>query len=584
MFNKYYQDELLFLRELGEEFAKANPAAAHYLSTTSRDPDVERMLEGFAFLSARVRQKLDDEFPELAHSLMRLLWPHYLRPVPSMAILEFQPVLQALRQSQTVARGCEVHSAPVEGTPCRFRTSQDVRLHPLSIEDVGLELRSTGHARLRLTFKFWNQVKPETLKLDPLRLFLHGDAAMSYAMHYHLSRHIVDARVVAGPQPIDSGDAPFRPIEVQPVGFGDDESLLPYPVGSFPGYRLLQEYFALPEKFLFFDLVGLDAATGILSGERFTVDIRFDRALPPSLRPSRDEIRLYCTPIVNLFPNDGDPQRIDRSQTEYRLRPTGSNPFHYEIFSVDRVGLIAPGTVEEVEVPDFQRFDHFRNEGGATYHVVRMRPSVVDDRVDTYVSFVDADGQTALPEAQTATFKLTCSNRRLPEGLQLGDVQVPSDSSPAFVKFRNITVPTVSVMPPLGTDLHWRLISHLSLNYVSLVDVEALRGVLELYNFQVLRDPRAARANTRRLQGIQALTAEPAEALVRGSVVRGTAITMEALEDHFAGDGDLFLFATILNEFLSLHATLNSFTQFAVHGVQSGERNEWPHRIGRDLL
>jgi type VI secretion system protein ImpG len=204
--------------------------------------------------------------------------------------------------------------------------------------------------------------------------------------------------------------------------------------------------------------------------------------------------------------------------------------------------------------------------------------------VDTYVSFVDPAGEAALPDVQTATFKLTCTNRRLPEGLQLGDVHVPSDSSPAFVKFRNITLPTMSVMPPLGTDLHWRLISHLSLNYVSLVDVDALRGVLELYNFQVLRDPRAARANTRRLQGIQALSSEPAEALVRGSVVRGTAITMELLEDHFAGDGDLFLFSSIVNEFLSLHATLNSFTQFSVHGVQSGERNEWPHRIGRDLL
>ena len=584
MFNKYYQDELQFLRELGEEFARANPAAAHYLSATSRDPDVERMLEGFAFLSARVRQKLDDEFPELAHGLMRLLWPHYLRPVPSMAILEFQPVLQALRQSQTVARGCEVHSTPVEGTPCRFRTASDVTLHPLSLEDAGLDLRSTGLSRLRLTFKLWNQVKPETLQLGRLRLFLHGDPATSYALYYHLSRHVLEARVVAGPQPVDSADVPFRPLDVEAAGFAEEDALLPYPTGVFPGYRLLQEYFALPEKFLFFDLVGLDAATGIFDGEKFTVDIRFNRALPPSLRPSRDEIRLYCTPIVNLFPNDGDPMRLDRSQTEYRVRPSGTNPFHYEIFSVDRVGLIAPGTVEETEVPDFQRFDHFREDRGATFHAVRLRPSVVDDRVDTYVSFVDADGQTSLPESQTATFKLTCTNRRLPEALQIGDVQVPSDTSPAFVKFRNITVPTVSVMPPLGTDLHWRLISHLSLNYVSLVDVEALRGVLELYNFQILRDPRAARANTRRLQGIQALRAEPAEALVRGSVVRGTAITMEALEDHFAGEGDLFLFSTVLNEFLGLHATLNSFTQFSVHGIQSGERNEWPHRIGRDLL
>lgn len=584
MFNKYYQDELQFLRELGEEFSKANPAAAHYLSTTSRDPDVERMLEGFAFLSARVRQKLDDEFPELAHSLMRLLWPHYLRPVPSMAILEFQPVFQALRQSQTVARGCEVHSSPVEGTPCRFRTAQEVKLHPLSLEDAGLDLRSTGLSRLRLTFKLWNQVKPETLDLRRLRLHLHGDAATSYALHYHLSRHVLEARVVAGPQPIDTLESTFRPLEVESVGFADEDALMPYPVNVFPGYRLLQEYFALPEKFLFFDLVGLDQATPIFTGDRFTVDIRFDRALAPSLRPSRDEIRLYCTPIVNLFPNDGDPMRLDRSQTEYRLRPSGSNPLHYEIFSVDRVGLISPGTVEETEVPDFQRFDHFRDDQGETFHVVRLRPSVVDERVDTYVSFVDPDGKIELPDQQTATFQLTCTNRRLPEALQLGDISVPSDSSPAFVKFRNITVPTVSAMPPLGTDLHWRLISHLSLNYVSLVDVEALRGVLELYNFQILRDPRAARANTRRLQGIQALRAEPAEALVRGSVVRGTAITLEALEDHFAGEGDLFLFATVLNEFLSLHATLNSFTQFSVHGVQSGERNEWPHRIGRDLL
>ncbi len=584
MFNKYYQDELQFLRELGEEFARANPTSAHYLSGTSRDPDVERMLEGFAFLSARVRQKLDDEFPELAHGLMRLLWPHYLRPVPAMAILEFQPVLQALRQSQSVARGVEVHSTPVEGTVCRFRTAWDVGLHPISLEDAGLEMRSSGQSRLRLTFKIWNQAKPETLKLERLRLFLHGDAATSYALHYHLARHVEQVRVCAGDRPVEGGAGEFRMLGLEPVGFEDSEALLPYPPASFPGYRLLQEYFALPEKFLFFDLLGLDAATGVLGEERFTVEVRFDRALAPSLRPSRDDIRLYCVPIVNLFPNDGDPMKLDRTQTEYRLRPSGTNPMHYEIFSLDEVGLIAPGTVEEQEVPDFQSFDHLTEAEGTTFHAVRLRPSVVDDRIDTYVSFVDSAGETSPIEGQTATFRLTCSNRRLPEALQLGDIQVPSDSSPAFVKFRNITVPTASVMPPIGTDLHWRLLSHLSLNYVSLVDVEALRGVLELYNFQVLRDPRAARANTRRLQGIHALQAEPAEALVRGSVVRGTAITLEALEDHFAGEGDLFLFATIVNEFLSLHATLNSFTQFTVHGLQGGERIEWPHRIGRDLL
>jgi type VI secretion system protein ImpG len=584
VFNKYYQDELQFLRELGEEFAKAHPTAAHYLSGPGSDPDVERMLEGFAFLSARVRQKLDDEFPELAHSLMRLMWPHYLRPVPSMSILEFLPTLQALRGSQTIARGCEVQSTEVEGTPCRFHTAQEVRIHPISLEEAGLETRSTGHSRLRLSFKIWNQTKPEAMQLDRLRLYLHGDPLVSYSLYHHLARHVSEVRVVAGPQPDDRGGAPFTPLEFEPAGFAEEEALLPYPVASFPGYRLLQEYFSLPEKFLFIDILGLDRAAAQLGEERFTVEVRFDRALPPSLRPSRDEFRLYCAPIVNLFANDGDPMRIDRTQTEYRLRPSGSNPFHYEIFSVDRVGLIAPGTVEEREVPDFQRFEHLRHGTESVYYQASLRPSVVDDRVDTYMTFVDGKGEMALPVTETATFKLTCSNRRLPEALQVGDIQVPTESSPAFVKFRNLTVPTASAMPPLGTDLHWRLVSHLSLNYISLVDVEALRGVLELYNFQVMRDPRAARANTRRLQGIHSLSAEPAEALVRGSVVRGTSIVMNALEDHFAGDGDLYLFSTILNEFLSLHATLNSFTQFSVHGLQGGDLTEWPHRIGRDQL
>src|SRR5262245_39513568 len=154
------------------------------------------MIEGFAFLSARVRQKLDDEFPELAHSLIRLLWPHYLRPVPSMSILEFQPALNALRQSQLIQRGCEVQSINVEGTPCRFRTTQDVRLNPLSLEDAGIELRSTGSSRLKIGFKLWNEVKPEALNVERLRLYLHGDPLVTYALYYHLCRHVSEVRVV----------------------------------------------------------------------------------------------------------------------------------------------------------------------------------------------------------------------------------------------------------------------------------------------------------------------------------------------------------------------------------------------------
>ena len=581
MFNKYYQDELQFLRELGEEFSLAHPTAAHYLAGRGRDPDVERLLEGFAFLTARVRQKLDDEFVELTHGMMSLLWPHYLRPVPSMAMLEWSPVFQALRQSQVVPRGTEVQSVPVEGTPCRFRTCYDVVLNPLSLEEVALETRSSGLSRLRLVFKIWNQARPEALKLGSLRLHLHGDAAVSYALYLHLSRHVGEARAGAAG---DTDRAETVPVSLTPAGFDDDQALLPYPSGSFPGYRHLQEYFSFPEKFLFVDLKGLDRLTRLKIEDRFQVDIDFDRQLPATLRPRREEVRLYCTPIVNLFEQDGDPIRIEHTQTEYRLRPSGKDSQHHEIHTVDRVTAYAAGAAEEREIPYFYTFKKDLARRDVRYYVTRLRNSVVDDRTDTYVTFVDPKGDSAALDSETVSFQLTCSNRRLAEALRIGDVNVSTDSSPTFARFKNLTVPTPSVAPPLGGELHWRLISHMSLNYLSLVSVDALRGVLELYNYQALRDPRAARANALRLEGLHDVRTSPSETLARGSLLRGSEITLDVLEDHFADDGDLFLFATVLNEFLSLHATLNSFTQLRVRGLQRGEVRSWPHRTGRDVL
>jgi type VI secretion system protein ImpG len=584
VFEKYYLGELQFLRELGEEFARAHPAAAHYLAGPSKDPEVERMLEGFAFLSARVRQKLDDEFPEITHGLFRLLWPHYLRPLPSMAMLEFTPVMQALRQTQRIPRGAEVRSIEVEGTACRFRTTVDVTLHPLSLEEVAVEARPNGSSRLRLGFRLHNQARPADLGMDRLRLHLHGAPEVSRALYRHLCRDVEDVRVVSGAGPLDGPAVRAARLAIAPGGFGDDEALLPWPAASFPGHRLLQEYVVLPEKFLCVDLSGLGALAGLEAADRFTVDVRFDRALSPSLRPTRDDVKLFCTPIVNLFAHEADPLRLDGSQHEYRVRPSGTEPLHHEVFSVDRVRAYAPGTGEGTDLPDFYDFTAAPDQGSRACWFLRQRPAVVDDRLDAWIAFVDADGAAVPLEAETVGIDLTCTNRRLPEALRPGDVKVPSDSSPAFVQFRNLAVPTPSGAPSLGGDLPWRLVSHMALNYVPLASVEALRGVLELYHAHAQRDPRAARAHQRRLEGLSAVRSEPVEALVSGALLRGTAITIDVLEDHFAGDGDLYLFATVLNEFLSLHATLNAFTQLTVQGLQKGEVLAWPHRIGRELL
>ncbi len=584
MFNRYYQDEILYLRELGAEFARAHPTAAHFLSSPGSDPDVERLLEGFAFLSARVRQKLDDEVPEVTHGLLSMLWPHYLRPIPSMSILEFQPVLPALRQSQTVKRGVSVQSVPVEGTPCQFQTSYPVVLNPVSLDSVQVEAMATGPGRLWLGFKLWNQVKPEQLDLKRIRIFLHADPTLSFALYYYLRCHLREAWVGESGPGQRAGDTKLRPIRVEPAGFTDEEALLSYPSRSFTGYRLLQEYFALPEKFLFLDLCGAEALRD-LEGDRFWIECRFDTALPTAIRPTTDDIRLYCTPIVNLFPHETDPLRIEHTKVEYRLRPSGNSPLHYEIYSIDRVTSAQSGSSQEKEIPSFLSFTHDTLSSEKThYYFARMRESVVDERADTFLSFVDERSEGVVPPAETIAVRIHCTNRRMAEALRPGDIQVPTDSSPEFVRFRNLTVPSPSIPPPMGGDLHWRLLSHLTLNYLSLVDVQALRGILGLYNFQAMRDPRAARANALRLEGIQRISARPTDTMVDGSLLRGIEVSMELSEDRFSGDGDLYLFCTVLNEFMNLYASINSFVRLTARGLQRGETFEWPDRLGRREL
>lgn len=587
-FNKFYQDELTYLRELGREFSDAHPENAPMLTGPEADPDVERLLEGFAFLSARIREKLEDELPEVTHGLASLLYPHYMFPIPSLSILELQPVLAALRQSRSIPRGAEVASVPVEGTPCRFRTTQDVRLQPLSLDLARLE-PPAAPTRLRLRFKIWNQLRPEDLDLERLQLHLHGEPSLTFPLYLALRTHLTRARVVAG-----GDEAEHRPLEVQGIGLtaetnGDDHdpassALLLYPERSHPGFRLLQEYFAFPRRFLFVDLVGLHRLAELDPGaSSFEVILEFDRPLPDRL-PVQDLIKLHCTPIVNVFEHEADPFKVDGGRTEYRLRPAGKDPAHFEVYDVDEVTTTRPGSHERTQVPDFHTFDRAaRRDHTFQGYVLRRHPSVIDARSDAYMAFVDARGVDRHPGASTVSVKILSTNRRLPEALKVGDIRVATDGSPEFVTFRNLTVPTASVPAPLGADLHWRLLSHLALAQSSLGRRDTLSALLDLYARNP-HDTASARANRRRIEGIVDVSAEPVSELVRGAMARGTRIRLELREDHYSGEGDLFLFASVLSEFFAQYATLNSFTRLVVREPLKGEEHTWPRMVGRRPL
>ncbi len=577
MFNKYYQDELAYLRELGLEFAKANPEGAHFVGEAGGDPDVERLLEGFSFLTARIRQKLDDELPELTHSLIEMFWPHYLRSIPSMAILQFEALPQAAKEARTIARGAEIQSVPVDGTPCRFRTAYDLALQPFAIESV--VLRTETPPSLRIKVKVADGVQLPKIAPSSIRLHLAGDAAASRSLYLCLRRYLTRVSVqAAGGKPV-----PLAKAAVKPVGFTPDELLLPFPGNSYTGFRLLQEYFAFPSKFMFLDVAGLDGLAGLGAVPSF--ELIFDLArLPESMPPvSTANVLLHCVPAVNLFAHEADPIRLDQTRTEYKIRPSGDNSLHYEIFTLDKMSGVVKGAGKSREYRPLFRFT--RPAGGETlFYRSRLQPSVTDDGNDVFLTPLPADASGAVPEIEVLSLELTCTNRQLPTKLKVGDINVPTSQSPTFARFKNITKPTNAIPPPLGSDLHWRLLSHLALNYLSLINLDTLKVLLGLYNFRARVDRQAENAQRLLLDGIKRIAAVPSTRLVEGHPVRGLSVEVDLDEDNFGGEGEAYLFGALLDEFLSQYVSLNAFCRLTVKGVKYGEIHAWPTRTGDRII
>jgi len=586
MRDKYYEEELRYLLDAGKQFSKAHPERAKYLNldnVRARDPHVERLLEAFAFLTGRIRKRLDDDIPEISQSLMSLLWPHFLRPIPALAILEFRPVEGMVESTQTIPRDTEIDSDPVMGgQPCRFRTCSDVRIQPIELAKAGMASNPRGASSIYLSFRVEKGIDLTKLDLSHLRLYLHGDPATAYAIYRLFRREVESVTLLANP------DTPQERlirdgVKIEMGGFGPDEGLVPYPDHSFPGYRLLQEYFCFPEKFLFIDLRNLQELeqAGVVS--EFQVECTLKSPPPEGLRLTKDNFRLYCTPIVNLFKRDAEPVRVERLKSEYPIvADFDADENQFETFSVDAAEGVVHNTGERKKYDNFLSFGHESEseddagEPRGFFHISRrMSPW---GGWDTYISFPDKEGGEAVQGAETVSLELTCTNATMAKELRIGEIRHPTQNMPDFVRFSNITQPTSSVWPPLGHAAEWQFISHLALNFLSLTSIEALQEILRIYDFG------RTEANQRRIVGIRGISSSPKELLLHGAPIRGIMVEMELEETHFADEGDLELFSSVLNEFFSLYCSVNSFTQLKVTCAPSGTVLEWPSTIGRQTI
>jgi type VI secretion system protein ImpG len=576
MFNRYFQQELDNLRELAADFSKAHPALAPMLGGPTSDPDVERLLEGTAFLTALLRQKLDDEFPEIIHELVQLIWPHYLRPIASMTIIAFTPK-PALKQSMTVPAGIHIASLPVEGTSCFFKTCYDVTVHPLILSQAFFEQSAGCPPTIKLQLELQGTPLSDW-QPGLLRFFLAGDFSNAADLYLLLQNHLKWIEI----KPLEAGQSLLlTPDHLRPVGFLKENKLFPYPSNSFPGYRILQEYFILPSKFLFLDLVGWERWHHRGEGNRFEICFTLDdfAISPPKIKTSN--FVLGATPAINIFNHEADPIRLDHRKTDYVVRPSGSNTKHYQIYALEKVTGFVQGTAEERTYVPFDMFSSMQISNPVYYTKVRRSP--IHSGFNVFLSFAYPP-KAGLPPKETISIQMQCTNGRLAEEIKIGDICQPTSSSPEFVEFKNITRPTSNVLPPVGTNVLWRLLSHLSLNYLSLSKAENLRALLELYIFEETRDKPAIMVNRKRIAGIKHVETKGTQRLIAGIMMRGRNIDIKLRQDHFAGPGDLYLFGSILDHFLGNYASINTYTQLSIQETIKGDLYKWPARIGAQPL
>ena len=584
---QYYQNEMDYLVNLGKAYREEHQSLSNqflWIGQPGKDPDVERLIQGFAFLTGAVRQKLDDEYSELTQSLLSTLWPNCLQPVPAMSILEFTPG-RTVRAKTRIAgwsadkglsEAAEVASIDKNGKRCRFRSCYPVDLYPLVLQDAQSE---PDGGVLRLDFRVLNNANH--LHIDSLRLFLHSETLLdSFALYRGLCAKPVSMSL-RHEESAGRRQVALEQAKIVPAGF--NEAALPYPLTVFPGHRVLQEYFAFPEKFMFIDIQGIGKIPEGIDAFSLVIDMKDSAVVIPPV--DKSSFRLFCTPVINLHPCRGRSFDIDHKKMEYPVRPdpAGGAEGDYIVHSV--VSVKGPGGVE---------FAPYASRVGgrpeAKHRAYQLNRRLRDDRLDTYIRFSALLMDNAL--AETVSLEVLCINHGLPDLIKPGDIAHPTDDSPhGLATYKNITRVTRPIMPPLDSRLDWRLLSNLTFNHCSLednsLDVKALRQILDVYNFAAAHDDNESDRLKNLLDRIVSIKTRTERDVFRGIPVHGFRTTVLVDKSRFQSEGEVYFFGSVLNAFFALLAPINCFHKTTLKDKNSNENDkgyEWPVKIRKPPL
>ena len=617
---RHYESELAFLRDMGAEFAAEFPKVATRLdigTTEVADPYVERLLEGFAFLAARIQLKMEAEYPTFTQSLLQMVYPHYLAPTPSMAIVRFTPdaMLRGTPQGVELPAGLELRSllGTEDQTNCEFRTAHAVRLLPIEVTEAdyiaspaavaafGLPEQPNIRAAIRLRLRSMGNIPIAKLGLERLSFFLGGPENTRTRLYEQLAAHVSAVVIRPGTRPVPWQERLPRSA-LCPAGFAPEEALLPCLPVAFDGYRLLGEYFAMPERFLFFNLIGLDRAAIRCASNELEIIILLNRSEPSLLAFGTDSMQLHCTPAINLFPKRSDRVNLVERDVEHLIVPDRMRPLDYEVFSVTAMeGYAADGGPSQPFFPFYAANDLSRNPGHRSYYILRRQPHRISSRArergprssylghDVFVSLVDADNAPIKASLRQLGLDLLCTNRDLAISMPLGKRQTDFTImvNAPVASIRCISGPTTPRPCRGDGDYAWRFISHLGLNYLTLIDTDQLHGAAALRELLRLYVPVDTSLSSRQLDALLSVTSSPVVRRIPGAgpicAGRGLEVTVTLDESPFAG-GSSILLGAVLDRFFAKYVSINGFTETVLRSQDRGEIMRWPMQFGRRPL
>ncbi len=633
-FLKFYNQELQHIRELGAEFAHEYPKIASRLGLEGfecADPYVERLLEGFAFMAARVQLKLDSRYPDFTQHILELVYPNYLAPTPSMAVVQLKPNMAegSLQEGYKVPR-----DTPLKGflqtnqTRCEYRTSQDVTLWPISISEAeylptageavakGVPHIDGMKAAMRVKLQTSSDLTFDDIPMDSLDLYFRGSENIPIKLYEQFIGNC-NALVIQSVKPTKRTLHIANKMSVIPVGFDEHEALLPRGFRSFQGYRLLQEYFAFPDRFLFARLQ--DLLSGIQLCKQTEVEIyvifnRSDKSLEHAISPIN--FGLFCAPAINLFPKRADRIHLNNRSNEFHLVPDRTRPMDFEVYQVNRIIGYGTSLENETEFHSFYKRKNSSVENKNAFYTIRREPRSMSSKQhrngarssymgsEVFLSLVDADQAPYDSNLRQLSVETLCTNRDLPLHMFVGrgendfslsnnnatsendvmteDFEIESGAPVEAVVC--VAGPTKPLVSKAEGDTAWHLISHLSLNYLSLLQSNESDGANALREMLSLYSPIGESYIDKQIEGVRLVTSKPAIRRLQSNgpitVGRGLEITVTCDELAFEGTG-AFLLGAVLDNFFAKYVSLNSFTETVIRTDQRGEIMRWPLRTGQ---